>query len=157
MEERKNQHRQAPLRVSAAGVAGLSPSSREGILALEGMYFHAFHGCFERERREGTTFRVDLWVRTDMRKALESDALEDTVDVQALYRIVSEQMAIPRNLIETVAGKILAEVRAVPGVLEAEVCVRKCQPPLEGISACGNAGATESLPSCEASMVRLKG
>lgn len=157
MEERKNHHRQAPLRVSATGLESLSASAaREGVLALEGLYFHAFHGCFERERRKGATFRVDLWVCTDMRKAIESDALQDTVDVQALYRIVSEQMAIPRNLIETVAGKILDGVRTVPGVLEAEVCVRKCHPPLEEIPG-ESVSRPENRPTCEASMVRLKG
>ena len=85
-------------------------------------------------------------VRFDMSRAIGSDALEDTVDVQRLYDIVAAQMAIPRNLIETVAGAILAEVRAVPGVREAEVTVREQRPPLQGDS-----------PVCDASFVRLKG
>ena len=144
MEERKNNDRQTSLRVSAAGLT--ERDEQLGELGLEGMLFHAFHGCFEQERREGATYRVDLRVSVDMQKSIASDALEDTVDVQRLYDIVAAQMAVPRNLIETVAGAILAEVRSVPGVREAEVTVCKQRPPLQGDSAV-----------CEQSYVRLKG
>ncbi len=147
MEERKNQYRETPVRVSDAGLTG---SPLPGELGLEGLYFHAFHGCFEQERREGATYRVDLTVRVDMSRSAQSDALEDTMDVQRLYDIVAQQMALPRNLIETVAGAILAQVRALPEILEAEVTVRKCNPPLSG----GKEGQT---PACESSFVRLKG
>ena len=139
MEKQKNNARQTPLRVSDAGLT-------EGELGLEGLLFHAFHGWFEQERKEGATYRVDLKVRLDISRAAESDALEDTVDVQRLYDIVAAQMAVPRNLIETVAGAILAEVRALPGVHEAEVTVYKQRPPLQG-----------SPAVCEQSYVRLKG
>ena len=144
MEERKNNDWQTPLRVSAAGL------TEKGELGLEGLLFHAYHGCFEDERREGATYRVDLRVWVDVQKAIASDALEDTVDVQRLYDIVAAQMAVPRNLIESVAGAILAEVRAVPGVCEAEVTVCKQRPPLQG-SPAGEA------PVCEQSYIRLKG
>ena len=155
MEKIKNKYRETPLRISDAGLTAdgqtaEARASMPGELGLEGMYFHACHGCFEQERTIGTHFRVDLTVRVDMSRAVESDALEDTVDVQRLYTIVAGQMTIPRNLIETVAGAILAEVRALPEILEAEVTVRKCQPPLTG----DEAGRT---PACEASFVRLKG
>lgn len=129
---------------------GAMAGSLPGELGLEGLVFHAFHGCFERERLEGGAYVVDLTVRFDMSRAIGSDALEDTVDVQRLYDIVAGQMAIPRNLIETVAGAILAEVRAVPGVREAEVTVRKLKPPLQGEPA-------GEPPICEQSYVRLKG
>ncbi|MBP5538501.1 MAG: dihydroneopterin aldolase [Bacteroidales bacterium] len=139
------------MRVSDAGLTDTADGGRRiGELGLEGMVFHAFHGCFEQERQEGATYRVDLTVRLDMSRAVESDALEDTVDVQRLYDIVAAQMAIPRNLIEAVAGAILSGVRALPGILEAEVTVRKCAPPLSG----DDEGRT---PVCEASFVRLKG
>ena len=158
MEKRKNNHRETPVRVSAAGLtesgqnAGgqlTSPATLPGELGLEGMRFHAYHGCFEQERKNGATYIVDLTVRFDMSRAAESDALEDTVDAQRLYDIVARQMAVPRNLLETVAAAILEEARAIPEVLEAEVTVRKCVPPLSG-----DEGLT---PFCESSFVRLKG
>lgn len=148
MEERKNIDWETPLRVSAAGLTDEGP--RLGELGLEGMVFHAFHGCFEQERKEGAAYRVDLRVWVDMQKAIAGDALEDTVDVQRLYDIVAAQMAVPRNLLETVAGAILKEVRAVPGVCEAEVTVCKQRPPLQG------SPAGES-PVCEQSYVKLRG
>lgn len=127
-----------------------APSNALGELGLEGMRFHAYHGCFEQERREGGDYIVDLTVRFDMSRAIGSDALEDTVDAQRLYDIVAAQMAIPRNLLETVAGAILSQARALPGVLEAEVTVRKQQPPLQESPA-------GEPPVCNASFVRLKG
>ena len=148
MEERKNNNWQTPLRVSSAGVTDDGHSLGE--LGLEGMLFHAYHGCFAQERKEGATYRVDLRIWVDMQKAIAGDALEDTVDVQRLYDIVAAQMAVPRNLIETVAGAILKEVRAVPGVCEAEVTVGKQRPPLQG------SPAGES-PVCKQSYVKLRG
>ena len=36
-----------------------------GRIALTGMEFHAFHGCFKEEQIIGTNFIVDLLIETD--------------------------------------------------------------------------------------------
>jgi dihydroneopterin aldolase len=105
----------------------------EGAIELEGMEFHAFHGCLEQEHREGNTFTVDIYAETDLSKAAMSDSLEDTVDYGKIYDIVAEQMAIPSNLLEHVAGRILEaleeEFRELSFI---KVRVSKKNPPVSG-------------------------
>ena len=96
------------------------------------MRFHAFHGCFEKEQTEGGEFLVDLRLRCGTAACIQSDALEDTVDLQEVYRAVRDEMAVPSRLIEHAAARILDAVCALPGVLGAKVKLSKCNPPLEG-------------------------
>ena len=89
----------------------------EGLISLEGMRFHAYHGCFEKEKTEGGEFIVDVTLLCDTGKAVKSDDLADTVDVQEVYRAVADQMAAPSNLIEHAAGRILEAVCTLPGTV----------------------------------------
>jgi len=105
----------------------------EGSIELEGMEFHAFHGCLEQERREGNTFLVDFYAETDLADAAESDDLNDTVDYGKVYDIVAEQMAIPSNLLEHVAGRILNAIdEAFDEFTFIKVRVSKQNPPVNG-------------------------
>lgn len=104
-----------------------------GILELSGMTFHAFHGCFEKERIEGNTFIVDFRAELDMEKASLSDDLCDTVNYGEIYDIVKREMDIPSNLLENVAGRILRAIEArFPEIPEFSIKVTKMNPPVEG-------------------------
>lgn len=81
----------------------------------------AYHGVYPRETREGQTFYVNAVLYTDMRKAGESDELEDTVDYGSVCHFITDWMH--RNtckLIETVAERmsrdILCNYRTLSGV-----------------------------------------
>ena len=107
--------------------------SYDGIIELEGMEFHAFHGCLERERKEGNTFVVDFYAETELKKAVKSDDLKDTLDYGRVYDIVAEQMAVPSNLLENVAGRILDAVRKeFNEILFLKIRVSKKNPPVNG-------------------------
>lgn len=98
------------------------------------MEFYAYHGCFEEEQKIGTWFNVDLSLEVDTSKAEESDNLEDTVNYQAVYQVVKEQMMIQSHLLENVARRILNAVqKAFPSVSYAWVKVKKMNPPLGGV------------------------
>lgn len=108
----------------------------EGAIELEGMEFHAFHGCLEQERREGNTFIVDFYAETDLSEAAESDDLKDTVDYGKVYDIVAREMAIPSNLLEHVASRILKAVEdEFDGFTYTRVRVSKKNPPVNGTCA----------------------
>ena len=110
--------------------------SYDGIIELEGMEFHAFHGCLERERKEGNTFMVDFYAETELKKAVKSDDLKDTIDYGRVYDIVAEQMAVPSNLLENVAGRILDAVRKeFKEILFLKIRVSKKNPPVNGACA----------------------
>ena len=100
----------------------------EGLLELKGMRFHAFHGCLD-----GGEYLVDFSVRLDVEAASRSDELGHTLDYSRVYALVREQMAIPSNLIENVAGRIVVSIRTTfPELPPFTVKLTKLAPPLGG-------------------------
>ena len=102
-------------------------------ITLTGMRFYAFHGCLDFERQHGNDFQVDLECSLDLGKAAASDALEDSVDYSRLYDIVAAQMEKPSNLLEHVASRIGAGIKAAfPQIESCSVTVTKFNPPYDG-------------------------
>lgn len=105
----------------------------DGIIELEGMEFHAYHGCLEKERKAGNTFLVDFHAETELKKAVKTDDLKDTIDYGRIYDIVAEQMAMPSNLLENVAGRIVDAIRKeFKEILFLKIRVSKKNPPVNG-------------------------
>jgi dihydroneopterin aldolase len=74
---------------------------------LDGLLFYGFHGVSPEEKTRGQRFRVDLELSVDLRKAGESDDLNDTVDYGDVYRLVKSVIEGPKcNLIESLAEEI---------------------------------------------------
>lgn len=106
----------------------------KGIIELEGMEFHSFHGVLEREKVTGNLFVVDFRGVLDMRAAAESDALEDALNYAEIYDVVAAEMAIPSDLLEHVAGRIVKALAAEFPQLESfSVRVSKRRPPVAGV------------------------
>lgn len=104
-----------------------------GIIRLENVRLYGFHGCLKEEEKIGSDYRVDLEVVSDLRKACETDQLQDTVDYVHLQTIIREEMARRTKLIETVAGRILDRImEELPAVDAARVWVSKINPPIGG-------------------------
>jgi len=104
-----------------------------GIIELEEMRFWAFHGCLESERSKGNLFLVDFRGELDMRKAAGSDKLEDTVNYGLVYDLVKEEMSMPSDLLENVAGRIVRRIaEKFPEFVRFSVRVSKRRPPVEG-------------------------
>jgi len=104
------------------------------LISIEKMEFYAYHGCFEEEQKIGTWFNVDLSLEVDTSKAEKSDNLEDTVNYQAVYQVVKEQMMIPSHLLENVARRILDAIQEnFTDVTYGWVKVKKMNPPLGGV------------------------
>lgn len=104
-----------------------------GIIELEGMEFKAYHGCLEQEKARGNMFTVDFRGEADLRKAAETDNLNDTINYADIYEIVAEEMSIPSELLENVAGRIVAAIeKRYPQLIGFSVRVSKRKPPVEG-------------------------
>lgn len=104
-----------------------------GIIELEGMEFHAYHGCLESEKSEGNLFTVDFKCEYRMSKAAGTDCLEDAIDYGRIYDIIKAEMAKPSNLLENVAARILEALCAEFSFISASVRVSKKNPPVDGI------------------------
>ena len=100
-------------------------------ISLVGISATGYHGVFAHERGEGQTFRADVVVHLDTRRAAATDDLTRTVDYGALATQVAAVLAgDPVNLIETVAERIAATALAHPGVAAVDVRVHKPQAPV---------------------------
>ena len=62
-----------------------------GTIKLQNIRTFSFHGCLEEEGKIGSDYRVDLEIKTDLRKSSLSDDLKDTVDYVLLNKIVEEE------------------------------------------------------------------
>lgn len=79
-------------------------------ILLPELRFFAYHGAKSQERLTGAFFYVTAEIDTDSTRALSSDKLNDTVSYGALYRCIKKEMAIPSNLLEHVAGRIVERI-----------------------------------------------
>jgi dihydroneopterin aldolase len=104
-----------------------------GLIELRRMEFFAYHGHLPEEQIIGNYFYVDVEVKADFAKAVETDCLEDTVNYQQVYDLVKHEMGIPARLLEHVAGRIVTALYAgLPGITQVKVKVTKLNPPLGG-------------------------
>lgn len=103
---------------------------------MEGLEFHAFHGCFDKEKSLGNLFLVDFSAKLDMAASAASDNLEDTVDCNAIYGVIAREMEVHSDLLESLAWRIAdALAESFPELSEIGIRVSKKNPPLPGICA----------------------
>ena len=102
-------------------------------IELVGMQFYAHHGCFKEEQTIGNKFIVNFWAETDMTIPAKTDNIEDALNYQEVYNIISAQMKIQSHLLETVARRILDAIQEKFAYIEnAQVQIDKLNPPLGG-------------------------
>jgi dihydroneopterin aldolase len=104
-----------------------------GTIKLKNIRTFSYHGCLVEESKIGSDYRVDLEVKTDLRKSCISDKLADTVDYVLLNQIVVDEMAIRSELLEHIAHRIIVRVFAeAPSVSRIKIGVSKINPPIGG-------------------------
>ncbi|PYQ10740.1 MAG: dihydroneopterin aldolase [Acidobacteria bacterium] len=103
-------------------------------ILLSGVRFHGYHGLTRMEREVGGRYSIDLELTYDYSKAIASDRIADTLDYRKVHKIVQE---IGREesfqLIEALAGRIVAAIFEQFPVEEIFIRVRKETPVLDGI------------------------
>ncbi|KAB2328823.1 dihydroneopterin aldolase [Cytobacillus depressus] len=103
-------------------------------IILNQMAFYGFHGVFPEETRLGQRFYVDLTVEASLKKAGETDQLEDSINYAELYDVCKEIVeGKPLKLVEAVAEKIAGEIlRRFETISQVIVKVIKPDPPIQG-------------------------
>lgn len=103
----------------------------EGLIAVEGMLFHAYHGFYAEERHRGGQFRVDVYLKVDLKKAAESDRLENTINYEKVSDIARSVMEEKHHLLEHVAYRLLEQIgKNIKDLSSAKVRISKLHPPL---------------------------
>jgi 7,8-dihydroneopterin aldolase/epimerase/oxygenase len=95
-------------------------------IRITGMRFWGVHGTLEDERTHAQPIDVDVEIEVDVEPAARSDALADTFDYRAAYRIC-ERIVTGRSfaLLEALASAAIEELLSDPRVKRATVRMRK--------------------------------
>jgi dihydroneopterin aldolase len=104
-----------------------------GLIVLEGMQFHAFHGVHAEERVMGGKYQVDVYLNYPFEG--NADQLDRTANYETVYRLVAQRMEVPVQLIEHLAELMLADLQQALAAAQVKVRVSKFQPPVGGVVA----------------------
>ena len=100
---------------------------------LENVKIYAYHGVLPEEKIIGTYFIVNVELHSDLWKAVGTDDLNDTINYAKINEIIHQQMEIPSELMEHVAGRILKNIKvAFPQISFVKVRITKTSPPMKG-------------------------
>lgn len=104
-----------------------------GVIKVNKIKVHAFHGCMPEETAIGTNFEVNVVIETDFDEAAKNDDLSKTVDYVIVREISEREMAIPSKLIEHVAYRIKSSlINEIPLIDRCTVEVVKYNAPMGG-------------------------
>lgn len=105
----------------------------ESYISLDEMTFFARHGVLSQEKITGNTYHVNLRMKVDFLQAVLTDELSATVNYAEIYQLVKEEMEIPSQLIEHVAGRIVQRLfDEFPQIETIDLTLSKVNPPLGG-------------------------
>lgn len=98
---------------------------------INALRLHACHGVLPQERVVGNDYEVTAEVGYDIRKAMETDDVADTLNYAELCRVITEEMAVPSALLEHVAGRIARRiVDTFHAVSSLRLRITKLNPPM---------------------------
>lgn len=99
---------------------------------LQQLKFFAHHGVYKEEQMLGNDFVVDVILHF-MPSAFPVKELQQTLNYEQVFAIVQHHMNIPTPLLETVVGKIVAQIQQLfPQVKAGMVSIAKMKPPVKG-------------------------
>ena len=102
-------------------------------IKLENIKIHAFHGVLPEEKILGTYYILNLTIKADIWKAAETDDLKDTINYAEINNIIHEEMKIPSELLEHVAGRMIEKVsKKFPQITSIKIKITKTKPPMQG-------------------------
>ncbi len=104
-----------------------------GKIIFENIEFFAYHGVFKEEQKTGTYFLIDLMIETSFEKAYVSDSIADTINYQAIYGVLAEEMKISSQLIEHVMKRIADRLLKAFPITYLEIKITKKNPPVKGL------------------------
>ncbi len=103
------------------------------IIALENIHLYGKHGCYDAEAMLGGHYEMNIYVKTDVREAAETDDLKHTIDYEAVYNYCIEIFSTRHNLLETLAYKMAhGLLKKYDSAHAVRVKLSKLHPPLPG-------------------------
>ena len=104
---------------------------KSSYITLTNVRFRALHGVLPQERRVGGDYTLTLRVGFDVSRAVQSDDVADTLNYATLYETARQEMGVPSQLLEHVAGRIGQRVLSEwPEVTTIDLTLTKENPPM---------------------------
>lgn len=95
-------------------------------ISISGLRVQTHVGVTPEERAEPQEVLIDVTMLVDLRRAADSDALEDTVDyAKATTQVARVVEASRANLLEHLAGRVAEALLGMPGVVSVKVEIAK--------------------------------
>ena len=101
-------------------------------IEINNLKIQAFHGVLPQEHIVGNLYSVNLSITTDFSKAMSSANIVDTINYAEAAEIIKEEMLIPSQLLEHVAGRIVKHLQDRWGkqILGLDLKISKLSPPI---------------------------
>lgn len=104
-------------------------------IVITGIEIFAFHGVCEDEKKNGQYFYIDAELYADLKAALKSDLVDDTLNYAEAARVICEAFVLKRfDLIEAAAdfcaGRLMEEFSILS---EVKITVHKPSAPIPDI------------------------
>ncbi len=107
--------------------------TKEYIIELKGIHLYAYHGVMEQERNIGAWFTIDIGLKINDFRCLDSDDINGTVSYADVYEIIRREMGKQSLLLENVCYRISKEIYCKFGqVNSVSVTLSKDTPPMGG-------------------------
>lgn len=105
--------------------------AEEMYISLDKLKFYARHGVDPQENVVGSYFYIDLKLKVDFSRAMETDDLAYTVSYADVFEAVKSEMGTPSKLLEHVCGRIVKRIfNDFPTVEEIHIRLGKENPPM---------------------------
>lgn len=103
------------------------------IISFDKLHFYSYHGLLEHEKRVGNNFEVSLTLHFPAVEVMSTGELSKGINYADVYQLIKEEMAIPAELLESLAYRILEHLEAkFPLLTQASISITKITPPIEG-------------------------
>ena len=105
--------------------------AEEMYISLDKLKFYARHGVDPQETVVGSYFYIDLKLKVDFSRAMETDDLAYTVSYADVFEAVKSEIGTPSKLLEYVCGRIVKRIfNDFPTVEEIHIRLGKENPPM---------------------------
>ena len=92
---------------------------------------YSYHGVLAQERRVGNDYEVSVGLDYDSTAAVSMDSVKNAINYADIAEIVKSEMAVPSNLLETVAARIATRICSEYSIVHGGyVSITKVMPPM---------------------------
>lgn len=100
-------------------------------ILLKEIRCYAYHGVAPQENLIGNEYIIDLKLKVDISKVVQTDEVADTVNYAEVHQVIMAEMAVPSKLLEHVGGRIIEKLfQQFPALEEIELHLFKRNPPM---------------------------